>query len=240
MTSADPTAPLASSWPGWPLRRVGHLPVPVRFGAAVLAGGLGYGLAPAELPAAGRAVMAWDAFALASLALLWCVLATADAHRTRTVAGRESPGRTVAFVFMPVALAGSLLAVLLLLRTGMMPTLPAPTRCLHVGLAVGGVGAAWALLHTVFTLRYAHLYYNIGVVGEGQPGGLAFPDNEPRPPTYLDFAYFAFVIGMTAQTADVAITRPHLRRAVLLHGLLSFVFNTAVVALSISGLVGVL
>lgn len=233
------TALAAGSWPSWPLRRVGHLPVPVRFGAAVLAGGLGYGLAPAALPAAGRAVVAWDAFALASLALLWCGLAPADAHHTRTVARRESPGRTVAFVFMPVALAGSLLAVLLLLRTAMMPTLSAASRCWHVGLAVVGVGAAWALLHTVFTLRYAHLYYNAGVAG-AQPGGLAFPDDEPRLPTYLDFAYFAFVVGMTAQTADVAITRPHLRRAVLLHGLLSFAFNTAVVALSISGLVGVL
>lgn len=229
----------ARSWPGWPLRRVGHLPVPVRFGAAVLVGVLGYWLAPMGLPAAGRAVLAWDAFALASLALLWCVVATADAHRTRAVARREAPGRAVAFVFMPVALAGSLLAVLLLLRTGMMPTLPIPTRCLHVSLAVVGVGTAWALLHTVFTLRYAHLYY-AGGRADGQPGGLAFPDDEPRLPAYLDFAYFAFVVGMTAQTADVAITRPHLRRAVLLHGLLAFAFNTAVVALSISGLVGAL
>ena len=217
-------------------RRVGSWPVWLRFGLAVLAGVLGYALPPAELPAAGRAVASWDAFALASLALLWSTLATANARRTRAVARRESPGRLVAFVFMPVALAGSLLAVLLLLRTGMMPTLAPATRGLHVGLAIVGVGAAWALLHTVFTLRYAHLYYNTGA----RPGGLQFPEEVPRWPDYLDFAYFAFVIGMTAQTSDVAVTRPVLRRAVLLHSGLSFAFNTAVVALSISGLVGVL
>lgn len=230
------TASTASSWPVRHLRQVSKLPVPVRFGTAVLAGILGYALAPGELPAAGQVVVAWDAFALASLSLLWCVLGTADAALTRTVARRESPGRTVAFVFMPLALASSLLAVLLLLSTGMMPALPPATRFWHVGLAVVGVSSAWTLLHTVFTLRYAHLYYNTG----SKPGGLAFPDDKPRRPTYLDFAYVAFVIGMTAQTADVAITRPHLRHAVLLHGLLSFGFNTAIVALSISGLMGVL
>ena len=237
MAATNSSAPVAAPLGlGRPLRWVGHWPVALRFGLAGLAGALGYGLAPAALPAAGRAVLAWDAFAGTGLALLWCVLATADAARTRAVAGRESPGWLLAFVFLPVALGSSLLAVTLLLSTGMMPTLPLATRGWHVGLAVVGVGAAWALLHTLFTLRYAYLYYN----ADAGPGGLAFPDDEPRPPTYLDFAYFAFVVGMTSQTSDVAITRLPLRRAVLLHSLLSFAFNTAVVALSISGLVGVL
>lgn len=86
---------------------------------------------------------------------------------------------------MPVALASSLLAVLLR-RTGMMPTLLPGTRFWHVGLAVVGVGAAWALLHAVFTLRYAHLYLYYDA--EARPGGLVFPDEEPQPPTYFDFA----------------------------------------------------
>ena len=236
MAPASPTIPAARSPLVRRLRRVGHLPIPLRFGVAGLAGVLGYAGSPAALPVAGRTVLAWDTFALASLTLLWCVLATADAARTRTVAGRESPGWVLAFFFLPLALVSSLLAVLLLLRAGMMPTLSLLTRSLHVSLAVVGIAAAWALLHTMFTLRYAHLYYNDGA----RPGGLAFPDDEPRPPTYLDFAYFAFVIGMTSQTSDVAVTRPPLRRAVLVHSLLSFAFNTAVVALSISGLVGVL
>ena len=217
------------------LRRAGSWPVGRRFGTALVLGAGGYWLAPMELSAAGRAVVGWDAFALASLAMIWCVLATADAGHTRAVAARESPGRVVAFVFVPVAVACSLSAVLLLLSTGMMPTLPPVMRALHVALAIGGVASAWLLLHTVFTLRYAHLYYADGSAG----GGLDFPPGSARP-NYLDFAYFAFGIGMTAQTSDVSISGSGLRHTALLHGLISFVFNTAVVAVSISGLVGVL
>ncbi|WP_210522147.1 DUF1345 domain-containing protein [Hymenobacter terricola] len=216
------------------LRRAGSWPVGRRFGTALVLGAAGCWLAPLELSVAGRAVVGWDAFALASLAMIWCVLATADAGHTRAVAARESPGRVVAFVFVPVAVACSLSAVLLLLRTGMMPTLPPIMRALHVALAIGGVASAWLLLHTVFTLRYAHLYY-----ADGTGGGLDFPAGSARP-NYLDFAYFGFSIGMTAQTSDVSISGSALRHTALLHGLISFVFNTAVVAVSISGLVGVL
>ena len=216
------------------LRRAGSWPVGGRFGAALALGAIGFGMAPMELPVAGRAVVAWDAFALASLAMIWCVLVTADAGHTRAVAARESPGRVVAFVFVPVAVACSLSAVLLLLSTGMMPTLPPLMRALHVALAIAGVVSAWLLLHTVFTLRYAHLYY-----ADGTGSGLDFPPGS-APPNYLDFAYFGFGIGMTAQTSDVSISGAVLRHTVLLHGLISFVFNTAVVAVSISGLVSVL
>ncbi len=217
------------------LRRAGKWPVGRRFGTALVLGAAGCWLAPMELSVAGRAVVGWDAFALASLAMIWSVLVTADAGHTRAVAARESPGRVVAFVFVPVAVACSLSAVLLLLSTGMMPTLPPIMRALHVALAIGGVASAWLLLHTVFTLRYARLYYT----DEGPGGGLDFPPGSARP-SYLDFAYFAFGIGMTAQTSDVSISGSALRYTALLHGLISFIFNTAVVAVSISGLVGVL
>lgn len=215
------------------LRHVSRLPAHLRFAAAVALGWAGYAAAPAELTSAGRAVVAWDAFAGGSLLLLWPLVVTADAGLTRVVAARESPGVLVSFGLVPLALASSLAAVVLLLSTGMMPTLPAATRGLHVALAVGGVAAAWLLLHTVFALRYAHLYYD----KPPAPGGLTFPEGSP-PPRYLDFAYFAFVIGMTAQTADVSIYDPTLRATALVHGLLAFAFNTAVVALSISALVG--
>jgi len=95
-------------------------------------------------------------------------------------------------------------------------------------LAPSAVVMAWLLIHTVFTLRYAHQYY-------AAPTGtrpLDFPGMDETP-DYLDFAYFAFVIGMTAQTADVSVRGRAIRRTVLLHGLMAFAFNTAVVALSI-------
>ena len=217
------------------LQYASRWPVRVRFGIALAFGAVGYALAPSDLSLAGRALMAWDAYAFTSLLLVWCLLATANSAHTRSVASQESPGRLVVFVFVPIAVACSLSAVGLLLSTGMMPSLSPTIRLLHVVLSVSGVVSAWLLLHTVFTLRYAHLYYDTG----SQPGGLLFPSGSEAP-AYFDFAYVAFVVGMSGVTSDVSINNSILRRAVLLHGILSFGFNSAVLAVSISGVVGVL
>ncbi|WP_370550215.1 DUF1345 domain-containing protein [Hymenobacter sp. BT559] len=163
-------------------------------------------------------------------------MATADAERIRVVAASEDLSRAVSFIFVLVAASASLLAVVALLRT--FHDLNAPTLAWHIGLSAVAVGAAWLLVHTVFTLRYAHAYYDADDEGADR-GGLDFPGNDPEP-DYLDIAYFAFVVGMTAQTADVSISSRTQRRLALLHGLISFVFNTTLVALVISGIAGVL
>jgi uncharacterized membrane protein len=110
------------------------------------------------------------------------------------------------------------------------------------GLAIGSVIVSWWMLHTVFTMSYAHLYYTSTPDPDDAEteviGGLQFPDE--KKPDYLDFVYFSFVVGMTFQVSDVEISSRSIRRLVLLHGLISFAFNTAIVALSInvvSGLV---
>lgn len=105
---------------------------------------------------------------------------------------------------------------------------------LHVTLAAITVASSWLLVHSVFTLRYAHLYYGDDRKQTKHPGGLDFP-HEPEP-DYLDFAYFSFVIGMTSQVSDVAIGSKQMRRAALAHGVLSFLFNTIIIALTVSGL----
>jgi uncharacterized membrane protein len=87
------------------------------------------------------------------------------------------------------------------------------------------VAICWALTHTAFALRYAHLYYREDAEGVG---GVDFPGKGA--PTYFDFAYLAFTIGMCFQVSDSAVTSPQIRRAVLLHALLSFVYNTAILA----------
>ena len=92
---------------------------------------------------------------------------------------------------------------------------------------------SWLMVHLVFTFHYAHKYYSIAEVP-----GLDFPGKEHDEPDYLDFAYFAFVIGCTFQVSDVAITSRSIRRLALLHGLLSFVLNTFVVALTVNMLAG--
>ena len=183
-----------------------------------------------------RVVLCWDAFAWSLLLLFWAAIFTADTGRIRDVATAEDPGRVILFVIVVTGVMVSLLAVTVLLGT--MHTLARSTFLTQIGLAVGAVSGAWLLLHTIFTLRYAHLYYDPDV--DGGEGGLQFPSEKEFEPDYLDFAYFAFTIGMTAQTADVAISGRIQRRLTLLHSLFSFSFNTALVAMSISALGGVL
>jgi len=129
-----------------------------------------------------------------------------------------------------VAACASLAAVAFMLATAKAMT--GAHFATHIALAIGTVILSWLVLHTIFTLHYAHLFYceRHG----GKPArGLLFPNGDFEP-DYLDFAYFAFVIGMTSQVSDVQISSQEIRRWALLHGVVSFAFNTAVLALSIN------
>jgi uncharacterized membrane protein len=111
----------------------------------------------------------------------------------------------------------------------------------HLLLAGGTVVSSWILIHTAFTLHYAHAYYRLqdDDVTSLEGSGVEFPSE--KEPDFLDFAYFSFVIGMTCQVSDVQISGRNIRRMALVHGLLSFLFNTVILALTInlaSGLVG--
>jgi uncharacterized membrane protein len=96
---------------------------------------------------------------------------------------------------------------------------------------------SWWLVHTVFTMRYAHLYYTTDEGKKTPLGGLEFPGND-KEPDYLDFVYFSFVVGMTFQVSDVEISSKQIRRLAWAHGLIAFAFNTAIVALSINVISG--
>ena len=222
------------------LRRVAHLPSTYRLLISLAVAAAAWQWLPTGLGAASstipRLVGAWDSFGVTMLLLLWAAIFTADADRIRAVAATEDLSRTLGFIFVIVAAGASLLGVIALLGTihGLRPAALAQ----HIGLSIVAVGSAWLLVHTVFTLRYAHIYYDADDDGT-DVGGLDFPGHDPEP-DYLDIAYFAFVIGMTAQTADVSISGRALRRVALLHGLISFIFNTTLVALVISGVAGVL
>jgi uncharacterized membrane protein len=139
----------------------------------------------------------------------------------------DDPGQLFAIV---IDLVGSVIsfaaAVLLIGRQQLASTSEA------FWLVIVAVVSSWALMHTGFTVRYAHLYYR----DDNQVGGLDFPGTAD--PDYLDFAYYSFVVGMTFQTADVSITDRSIRRLTLLHGLLSFVFNTLILALAVNLIFG--
>ncbi len=208
----------------------------MRLLAGVVVGVVAWALSPAHYHSLVRLIIGWDAFAITALALIWIAMNTADADRIRAVAAEEDLSRLLSFVFVLVAAAASLLAVVLLLSTTHNLSPAMLTR--HIALSGVAVAGSWLLVHTVFTLRYAHMYYDADPEGN-DVGGLDFPGDE-KEPDYLDMAYFAFVVGMTAQTADVGISGRNIRRLTLLHGLISFVFNTALVALVINGVAGIL
>ncbi len=214
--------------------QLAHLPSYVRLGAAVL---LGLGSAfvlPGNWSREVRAVASWDGFAISSLLSTWFTILSLRPAHIRRVARIEDPSRVLSLVLVVLGAGAALLAVLVLLRANMNAE-TAQHYVSAIVLSLSAVVLAFFLIHTVFTLRYAHMFHG---AAHGQ-GGLQFPGDEACP-EYLDFAYFAFVIGMTAQTSDVAITTRPMRMTVLIHGIISFAFNTAVVALSIGILSSVL
>jgi len=173
-------------------------------------------------------VATWDSFAGCALALTWLTIIAADTHYIRQQARMQDLSRILIFVFTLVATCASLFAVIFLLSSA-KKTIHLP---LHVTLSIFAIVAAWSLMQTVFALRYAHIYYGDSDDPNEHVGGLEFPRDDA--PDYLDFAYFAFVIGMTCQVSDVAISSKPLRTLALLQGVLSFGFNTIILALAIN------
>lgn len=197
-----------------------------RIVSALIAGVLTALLLPPAISREIRAVASWDGFALVAVASTWYTILTVRPAQISMLAKREDPSRIASMVLVVLGAAASILAVVVLLQSS--TKMLGQEKIEVIVLALSAVALAWFLIHTVFTLRYAHLYYD---APEEQkqlqfPGDVSMPD-------YLDFAYFAFVVGMTAQTADVCISGQRMRRTALLHGVMSYAFNTAVVALSI-------
>ena len=206
--------------------RLATLRAATRLALAMTAGVAPWLILPERLHTEIRAVISWDCFAMVALASTWLTILTLQPSQIQSLAQREDPGRVVSLALVVLGAGASLLAVLVLLQESV--SMRGVERTAAICLALSAVALAWLLIHTVFTLRYAHLYFD----APPSPPPLEFPGMAELP-SYLDFCYFAFVIGMTAQTADVNIRAGNLRRTALLHGVLSFAFNTAVVALSI-------
>ena len=193
--------------------------------ASVFAGGAALAVTLAiGAPPSVAALAAWDAAAVVFLLLVWSAVAQLDAAGTASLAKAEDASPTEAEAVVVGAGVASLVAVgFTLVEAGRSA---GTARALLIALAIGSVVLAWASVHTVYTLRYARLYY-------GDPvGGISF--NGDARPSYLDFAYVAVTIGMTSQVSDTTLTVPALRRAVLRHALLSYLFATVVVALTIN------
>jgi uncharacterized membrane protein len=183
-------------------------------------------------------VGAWDLSALFHIGFAWIIISRLDPAEVHHDATLQDGSRSLILAFILLASAASLLSVGFVL--GPVKEMQAQERLLHIALSVVAIISSWLLVHTTFTLHYAHVYFreNLLSADKGQPPALDFPGNPA--PDYLDFAYFSFVIGMTCQTSDVGVRSRRIRRLSLLHGLLSFAFNTIILALTINVIAGLL
>lgn len=171
-----------------------------------------------------RALIGWDVGLALYLTAAFELMARADVHRIRRQAALQDEGRFAILVLTVIAAMASLAAIVVELGS----TQGTARDPLRLVLAIVTIVLSWGFVHTIFALHYAHEYHAEHKNG----GGLAFPgDGEPD---YWDFVYFSFVIGMTSQVSDVAVTSHSIRKIVTAHGIVSFVFNVALLALSVN------
>jgi uncharacterized membrane protein len=169
-------------------------------------------------------LVGWDAMCVVYLLWIWAKILRQDADQTAHRATTTDPDRRVTDALVQLAAVASLAAVGTVLVEAAQ--LQGTAEGLRIGLGLVSVVLSWAMVHTVFTLRYAHLYY------DGPDGGVDF--NDSGPPTYVDFAYLAFTIGMTFQVSDTSLTSRDIRHTALRHGLLSYLFGTGILATTIN------
>jgi uncharacterized membrane protein len=171
-----------------------------------------------------------DVFAIVLVTMSWINFFTTPQHELRNQAKEQDGSRILVFVIILLAAAASLLGVVLLLVSEEKQE---TARWIKIIAAVAGMFFSWMLVHTTFAYRYAHLYYaNHESKANQDVEGLEFPDDNK--PDFLDFAYFSFVLGMTFQVSDVEISEKKIRRLALLHGLISFLYNTTLIAMTIN------
>ena len=183
-------------------------------------------LLPSDWLPMTRTLFGWNAGVALYLVLAYEIIGRADFERLRRRAAHEDEGRFIILILTVVAALFSLGAILFML--GAVPG--GPTRNpRHLVLAAITILLSWSFVHTIFAIHYAHEYYS---ERSRRSGGLGFPGSGE--PDYWDFVYFSFVIGMTCQVSDVAITSKHIRRTATAHGVVSFVFNVTLMALMVN------
>ncbi|MEX2957662.1 DUF1345 domain-containing protein [Acinetobacter baumannii] len=170
----------------------------------------------------------WNGSISLYLLHVWKLMRSADHSQMQQQAKKQDESKWVIMLIVLLAITMSLVAILVQLSQ-----LPSGhyEKLGHVALALLTIISAWLFMHTVFALHYAHDFY-MALSRNEENGGLDFPGTEH--PTYPDFLYFSYIIGTSAQTADVSITNKHMRLLNLFHAVLSFGFNTTILAICIN------
>jgi uncharacterized membrane protein len=170
-----------------------------------------------------RLLIAWDGFITVYLTLVYIMMFRCELSHIRRNAVLQDDGRFLILLVTAFGAFASIAAIVLELGSS---NRSAP----QLTLATVTIALSWAAVHTTFALHYAHDYYR-----GAKPGGLQFPSGDEHDHAdYWDFVYFSFVIGMTAQVSDVGITDKTIRRTATAHGIISFIFNTALLALMVN------
>jgi uncharacterized membrane protein len=212
------------------LARFRKMPKPVRVVYArprtfisIAIGVLAFFVLPGSLRLVTRLLIGWDTFIALFLVLAFVMMARCGIAHIRRNAVMQDDGR---FLILMVTALGAFASI-----AAIMFEIGADHRgAAELALATGTIALSWAAVHTTFALHYAHDYYR----GD-KPGGLQFPSGDQHEDAdYWDFVYFSFVIGMTAQVSDVGITDKTIRRTATAHGVISFIYNTALVALMVN------
>jgi len=178
-----------------------------------------------------RVIFSWDAATIAYLCLAWTIIGFSNAESTRAHALAQDTSGFIIFLFVLGAACASVVAIAFVVGT--IKELQFWTKAWRLTLTIVALTSSWILIQTLFAFHYARRYYSDEKHGPTQlGGGLEFPGDAA--PDYMDFAYYAFVIGMTSQVSDVRVLTPRMRRLTLVHGVLGFIFNIAVLALSIN------
>lgn len=180
---------------------------------------------PPEWRLATRGLIGWDIGIGLYLCIVYWIVARSEVGHIRQHATKEDEGRIAILVLIVAATVVSIVAIILLLGKGQGE---ATSESPQMMLAIGTIFLSWAFVHSIFAIHYAHEFYT-----ESPPAsGLQFPGD--RKPDYWDFVYFSFVIGMTFQVSDVAVTSRSIRHTVTAHGIVSFLFNVALLAITVN------
>ena len=212
-----------------------------RLVTGVVSGVIAWMLLPPLGPWVTRAVVAWDIGVVVFLGCAALLFTTEAAAQMPENAAREQEGEWTIFFFTLAAAVVSFVAIFGVFANS--KDLPPELKSLRVVVVSITLFASWLMTHVTFAFRYAHEYYSRDETPPSAPpgtfdGGLDFP-GEKRP-DYLDFMYFALVLGMTFQVSDVQITSRKLRRLATLHGLVGFLYNTVILALTVNIAAGLL
>ncbi len=185
---------------------------------------------PASMPGMARGLVAWDVAGLVYLALSSYVFTVTPTTRMADLSEAQETGEWTVFWFTVVGVFASFVAIIG--EFSVSKDESTGVRGLHVALVATTLLVSWLTTHTIFALRYAHEYYDrMPTTGE-LDRGLEFPGG--LDPDYWDFFYFSIVLGMTFQVSDVQIASRKLRRLAIVHGVLSFLFNTVIIALTVN------